>query len=193
MGRMVGRGLRGLLAEAGREGSADARTGRVVLGRVRLGSLARVAFRMGWFASLVPSLILSVVLVWVLHGIWQTLDGWDPWTPWDPNTRILGAELPTPKFEPRESLRVEGLYRALGPIGQHPIIAAVLFTVLLTIVGGVVFAFWVTSIGLTYNRYIRTLGGIEFEMVERPARGASRAGRGARGESAEWDDAKLRW
>src|SRR5262245_1460213 len=127
---MAGRNLRGQLTTTGREGASDMRTGRVVLGRVRLGSLMRVAFKIGWFASLAPSLLASVILVWVLHGTWSTLDGWDPWRPWDPNTRILGAQLPTPEFKPRESLHVEGVYRALGPFGEHPFIAVVLCTLL---------------------------------------------------------------
>jgi hypothetical protein len=190
---MAGRNVRALLAATGREAASEVQTGRVVLGRVRPGSLMRVAFKIGWFASLAPSLIASMILVWVLHGTWSTLHGWDPWTPWAPDTRILGAPLPTPEFKPRESLHVEGLYRALGPFGQHPFFAVILCTLLFTVFGGLFCAVWVVSIGLTYNRFIGSLGGIEFELIERPARGTPSARR-SRGEKPEdWEDAKLRW
>jgi uncharacterized protein (DUF2062 family) len=190
---MAGRSTRALLAAARRDTSAESETKRVALGRVRLRSLARVAFSMGWFASFWPSLIVSVILVWVLHAIWNTMNGWSPWTPWSPGTRILGAELPTPEFAPREALRVDGLYRALEPIGQHPFIAMVLCTLLLTLVGGLLFSLAITSIGMIYNRFIGLIGGVEFELIERPARATPRARRGREAETEEWDEAKLRW
>jgi hypothetical protein len=190
---MVGRNLRGVLAATRRARAADDETRYVTLGRVRLRSLARVAFRIGWFASLPPSLLTSAIGAWVLHNIWTTLDGWKPWTPWAPDTRILGAQLPTPEFAPREALRLEGMYQTLEPVGQHPFIAAALFTLLLTAIGGLVFALMVTSVGLTYNRFVGMIGGIEFELTERPARSEKRAGRGRGGEPDDWDDAKLRW
>jgi hypothetical protein len=182
-----------LLAASRRDGEAESEPKRVVLGRVRLGSVARVAFRMGWFASLPPAFVLSVIVVWVLHGTWSTLDGWTPWTPWPPDTRILGAQLPTPEFAPREALRVEGLYRTLEPIGQHPFIALVVCTLLLTVVGGLLFSLFAMSIGMVYNRFVRTLGGIEFELTERPASGGERRRRRRADDGEEWRDTKLRW
>jgi hypothetical protein len=173
---------------------------RLAIGRVRLRSLARVGFSVGWIVSLVPSLLTSAFCAWVLHGIWTTLDGWTPWSPWSPDTRILGVPLPTPEFAPREALRLEGFYQRLEPIGQHPFIGALLSTLALTVIGGLIFTLILTLAGLAYNLFAGVTGGIEFELNERPTRralprGSARpaAGRDRDGDSDDWDEAELRW
>lgn len=166
---------------------------RLAIGRVRLRSLARVGFSIGWIVSLLPSLITSAVVAWVLHGIWNTLDGWTPWRPWSADTRILGVPLPSPEFAPREALRLEGLYERLEPIGQHPFIGAIVGTLILTIVGGLVFTVILVLAGLAYNFFASVTGGIEFEMQERPSRGGTRPPRTRASDADEWDDAELRW
>ena len=172
---------------------------QLALGRVRLRSLARVGFSIGWIVSLVPSLLTSACVAWVLHGIWTTLDGWTPWTPWSPDTRILGLQLPTPPaFQPREVLRVEGLYRMLEPIGHHPFIGAAIGTLALTILGGFVFTLILVLAGLAYNLFASITGGIEFELAERPVRrvpprrGTSHPAR-READTDDWDEAELRW
>ena len=170
---------------------------RLAIGRVRLGSLARVGFSIGWIISLVPSLLTSAFCAWVLHGIWTTLDGWTPWSPWSPDTRILGVALPTPEFAPREALRLEGFYQRLEPIGQHPYIGALLGTLVLTIIGGLIFTLILTLAGLAYNLFASVTGGIEFELSERPARrpapGGTRPASRRDDDPEDWDEAELRW
>lgn len=169
------------------------RTTRLAVGRVRLRSLARVGFSIGWIVSLLPSLIASALIAWVLHGIWNTLDGWTPWRPWSAETRILGVQLPAPEFAPREALRLEGLYRRLEPIGQHPFIGAALGTLALTLLGGLVVTLVMMLAGVAYNLFAGITGGIEFELVERPARGGTRVDRGRAPGTDDWDEAELRW
>jgi hypothetical protein len=145
---------------------------RLAVGRVRLRSVARVGFSIGWIVSLIPSLIASGLIAWILHGIWNTLDGWTPWTPWSPNTRIAGFTLPTPEFRPREALHVDGLYQLLAPIGQHPFIGAAVGTVALTAIGGLLFALILILAGGAYNLFARFTGGLELELVPRDRRRA---------------------
>src|SRR5215208_6912113 len=85
--------------------------GRLTVRRVRLRSVARVGCSLGWLISLLPALLTSALAVWVLHGIWSTLNGWTPWTPWPRDTRLGPFALPTPEFRPREALHLEGIYR----------------------------------------------------------------------------------
>jgi hypothetical protein len=143
---------------------------RVAVGRVRLRSVARVGFSIGWIISLIPALLTSGIVTWILYNIWRTLNGWTPWTPWPSNTRIAGFTLPTPEFRPREALRVDGFYQFLGPLGQHPLLSAVLGSVALTIVGGILFAIIALLAGLVYNLFARATGGLEFELVSRERR-----------------------
>ena len=152
---------------------------RLAVGRVRLRSVARVGFSIGWIVSLIPALLTSVIVAWILHGIWGTLDGWTPWTPWAPNTRIAGFPLPTPEFRPREALHVDGFYEWLAPIGHHPFIGAALGTLALTIIGGAIFAIILIMAGWAYNLFALFTGGLEFEMVsrDRPRRLEAREGR----------------
>ena len=173
---------------------------RLSVRRVRLRSLVRIGFGFGWIASLVPAILTSIALVWVLHGIWTTLDGWKPWTPWSPDARVLGAPLPAPpEFAPREVLRLNGLYRALSPVGHHPVIGAVLIAVVLTFGGEVVLTAGLLAAGIAYNRFARRLGGLELEVVERPARrtprlgGTNRARANGDDPPDAWDEARLRW
>lgn len=173
---------------------------RLAVRRVRLRPLVRVGFGFGWIASIVPAFLFSIILVWVLHGIWATLDGWTPWTPWSPDTRILGAQLPTPEFRPREALGLNGLYRALTPIGRHPFLGAALLTLALTFCGEIGITLGLLVVGLAYNRFAWLTGGIELEVVERPtprgaarSRGANRAARGGDDPRDDWDEAELRW
>jgi hypothetical protein len=186
------------MAERSRQSSVASRqsrprTTRLAIGRVRLGSLARVGFSIGWIVSLLPSLFTSAVVAWVLHGIWNTLDGWTPWSPWSPDTSILGVRLPSPEFAPREALRLEGLYQRLEPIGHHPFIGAIVGTLVLTILGGLVFTAILTLAGLAYNLFATITGGIEFELNERPSRGSTRTPRSRTSDTDEWDEAELRW
>ncbi len=177
----------------------------MAVGRVRVRSLARVGFSIGWAVSVLPALLASALIAWVLRGIWGTLDGWTPWSPWEPNTRIAGFTLPTPEFRPREALRVDGLYQALAPIGQHPLVGAALGTLVLTVLGGIVFALGLILAGWAYNLFARVTGGIEFELEPREPRHISSPGRearptGARRERAAReaerfgeDETPLRW
>ncbi len=186
---------------------------RMAIGRVRLRSVARVGFSIGWIISLIPALITSGIVTWILYNIWRTLNGWTPWTPWPSNTRIAGFTLPTPEFRPREALRVDGFYQFLGPLGQHPLLSAVLGTVALTIIGGILFALIALLAGFAYNLFARATGGLEFELVSRerrrplpatrpagtprPASFTRADGKRARArEDDEWaleDEAPLRW
>ncbi len=175
---------------------------RLAIGRVRLRSVARVGFSIGWIVSLIPALLTSGIVAWILRGIWGTLDGWSPWSPWSPNTRIAGFALPTPEFRPREALHVDGLYEWLAPIGHHPFIGAALGTLALTVIGGVIFAIILILAGWAYNLFALFTGGLEFEMVARDttrsARTASPASRrearaGREQERAREDDTSLRW
>lgn len=143
---------------------------RLAIGRVRVRSVARVGFSVGWIVSLIPALLVSGVVAYVLHGIWHTLDGWTPWTPWSPNTRVAGFTLPTPEFRPREALHVDGLYTMLAPIGQHPYVGAALGTLALTIIGGILFAIIAILAGWAYNLFAFATGGLEIEMVPRGRR-----------------------
>lgn len=196
---MAGRNSRALASGATTvaEGRGGRGATRLAIGRVRLSSLARVGFSIGWIVSLLPALLISAITAWVLHGIWNTLDGWTPWTPWSPDTRILGVALPTPEFAPREALRLEGLYRRLEPIGQHPFIGGIVGAIVLTLLGGLVFTLILTLAGMAYNLFAGVTGGIEFELTERPARRVPRRDgtTGARRatDSEEWDEAELRW
>jgi hypothetical protein len=148
---------------------------RLAVGRVRLRSVARVGFSIGWIVSLIPSLLTSAIVAWALHGIWGTLDGWTPWSPWSPNTKLAGFTLPTPEFRPREALHVDGLYEWLAPIGHHPFIGAALGTLALTVIGGAIFAVILIMAGWAYNLFAFFTGGLEFEMVsrEKPRRQAA--------------------
>jgi len=181
---------------------------RMAVGRVRLRSVARVGFSIGWVVSLIPALLTSGIVTWILYNIWRTLNGWTPWTPWTSNTRIAGFALPTPEFRPREALRVDGFYQFLGPLGQHPVLTGFLGTVALTIVGGILFAIIAILAGFVYNLFARATGGLEFELVSRerrrplPAGHADGTPRFAGGQRArarqddEWaleDEAPLRW
>ncbi len=171
---------------------------RMSVRRVRLGSLARVGFSIGWIISFLPALLASVLVAWILHGIWGTLDGWTPWSPWAPNTRVAGIPMPAPpEFRPREALRVEGFYQMLEPIGRRPVVAVLLGTVALTAIGGGLVAVIMILAGAGYNFFARATGGIEFELA--PGRGCrgrpiphTSAGR-ERAEGWDWEDADLRW
>lgn len=169
---------------------------RMAVRRVRLRSVVRVGFSVGWIISLLPALIVSAITAWALQGIWSTLDGWTPWTPWPANTRIATFTLPTPEFRPREALRVEGLYQLLAPIGHHPLLGAAAGTVVLTIIGGVLFAVIAILAGGAYNLFARATGGLEFELVRRERRPEVAAPTGRTRREEEWaleDETPLRW
>lgn len=188
--------------ELGRGGSL-----RMAVGRVRLRSVVRVGFSIGWIVSLLPALIVSAVATWSLANIWRTLNGWTPWTPWPTNTRIAGFTLPTPEFRPREALHLERFYQLLTPLGHHPVLGAAVGTVALTILGGILFAAIAILAGIGYNLFARATGGLEFELVSRERRSppngpAGRTPRLASGQGArarredEWaleDETPLRW
>jgi hypothetical protein len=181
-----------------RPGAPFAAPSRMTVRRVRLRSLARVGFGLGWLLSLLPAILVSALGVWVLHGIWGTLNGWTPWTPWPPGQRVAGFTLPTPEFRPREALRVEDLYHWLTPVGQHPLLAVVIGAAVLTLVGGIVVALALLLAGAGYNVFARATGGIEFELAPRPEYPAPPAGHrsGARDDAdrRDWrDDAELEW
>lgn len=162
---------------------------RIAVRRVRLRSVARVGFSLGWIVSFLPALLASGIAAWVLHGIWSTLDGWTPWTPWSPNTRIAGFTLPAPEFRPREALQVEGLYQLLEPVGRHPVMGAFLGTLALTALGGLLFAMIMILAGLGYNLFAGVTGGIEFEFASRPTRHRPASA----GESGWDEETDLQW
>ena len=165
---------------------------RLAVGRVRLGPLARAGFSMGWLAALLPAALTSGVAVYVLHGIWRTLDRMEPWTPWPRDTHILGAKLPTPELDPRDVLRLNGLYHALTPVGHHPFVSALLGMLALMLLGGLIVALTVVLLGMAYNLFARLTGGIEVELTPPVAgRAASAARTGDRAVS--FDEADLRW
>ena len=175
---------------------------RLAVRRVRLRSVARVGFSIGWIISLLPATLASALGAWALHGIWSTLDGWTPWSPWPRDTRVAGVPLPTPEFRPREALRVEGAYQFLEPIGQHPVLGAILGTLALTALGGLLVAAIMLLAAIGYNLFSGFTGGLEFELAPRPARrprsgatpGATRPGRHTAGDGAGWDeDNDLQW
>jgi hypothetical protein len=85
------------------------------------------------------------------------------------------------------------LYQRLEPIGHHPFIGAIVGTLVLTILGGLVFTAILMLAGLAYNLFATITGGIEFELNERPSRGATRTPRSRASDTDEWDDAELRW
>lgn len=159
---------------------------RLTVRRVRLRSVARVGFSIGWLISFLPSLIASIAGAWALHNVWRTLNGWDPWTPWARDTRIAGFTLPTPEFRPREALRVEGFYQFLEPIGQHPFLGAFLGTVALTALGGAVVALTMLLAALGYNLFSAATGGLELEVTSPRPHDPQRG--------PDWDeDADLQW
>lgn len=187
-------------AAVGRGEGGAPETKFLTIRRVRVRSLVRLGFRLTWIASAVPAVLAAIVLTWALHGIWATLDGWQPWTPWSPDARILGAPLPQPpEFRPREALRLNGLYRALEPIGRHPFLGGAALAVALTLLGQAGSLIGRALAGLAFNRFARLIGGIEFEVIERPARrpagrpAGPRARRGDPPPPGEWDEAELRW
>jgi hypothetical protein len=141
------------------------KTMRMAIRRVSPPSALRVGFSIGWIISLLPALLFSGGIAWVLHGIWTTLDGWSPWTPWSANTKLAGFTLPTPEFRPREALHVDGFYQRLEPLGQHPLLSVLLGTVLGTILGGVLIAiiFWLAANVFNFFGYVT--GGLQIELV----------------------------
>jgi hypothetical protein len=165
---------------------------RLAVGRVRLGPLARAGFSMGWLAVFLPAMLGSGLTVYVLHGIWRTLDRMEPWTPWPRDTRILGAKLPTPEFDPRAVLRLNGFYDALTPVGHHPFLSALLGTLALMLLGGLVVALTVVLLGLAYNLFARLTGGIEVELTP-PAAGRAVRTPHAGEQAVSFDEADLRW
>ncbi|HEU5330947.1 MAG TPA: hypothetical protein VFU78_22830 [Thermomicrobiales bacterium] len=165
---------------------------RLAVGRVRLGPLARAGFSMGWLAALLPAAVGSGLTAYVLHGIWRTLDRMEPWTPWPRDTHILGAKLPTPELDPRDVLRLNGLYHALTPVGHHPFLSALLGMLVLMLLGGLIVALTVVLLGMAYNLFARLTGGIELELTPPVAGRAARAAQ--TGERAvSFDEADLRW
>lgn len=175
---------------------------RLAVRRVRLRSVARVGFSIGWLISLLPALIASVLGAWAAHGIWNALDDWTPWSPWPRDTRVAGFTLPTPEFRPREALRVEGAYQFLEPLGQHPILGATLGTLALTVLGGLLVTAIMLLAALGYNLFSGFTGGIEFELVPRSGRGRgarpaapdARPRRRTTQDGSDWDeDSDLQW
>lgn len=168
---------------------------RMTIRRVRLRSLARVGFGLGWLVSLLPALLVSAVGVWLLHGLWGIIDGWSPWRPWSADLRIAGLTIPSPELRPRELLHVERLYQLLGPIGHHPYLATAGGAVALTIVGGIVFACALLLAGIGYNTFSRVTGGIEFELAPRQERPlVGQRGRRDSRPADEWrDNTDLDW
>lgn len=175
---------------------------RLAVRRVRLRSVARVGFSIGWIISFLPALIASVLGAWALRGTWNTLDAWAPWQPWAPGTRIAGVTLPTPEFRPREALHLEALYEMLAPIGRHPVLGAVLGTLALTVLGGLLVAAMMLLAAIGYNLFSGFTGGLEFELAPRPVRRprsgaaprAARPGRRTAGDGSGWDeDTDLQW
>jgi hypothetical protein len=171
--------------------------GRLTVRRVRLRSVARVGCSLGWLISLLPAIIASALAVWVLHGIWTTLNGWTPWSPWEPGQRMAGIPLPNPPvFRPREALRVEGVYQFIEPVGRHPFVATLLGALALTLLGGALLALIFLLTGAGYNTFARLTGGIEFDVTPaggRPARPAPDDPRRQADAEHDWDDAELQW
>ena len=166
--------------------------------RVRLRSVARVGCSVGWLISLLPAIIASALAVWVLHGIWTTLNGWTPWSPWEPGQRMAGIPLPNPPvFRPREALRVEGVYQFIEPVGRHPFVATLLGALALTLLGGALLALIFLLAGAGYNTFARLTGGIEFELSPSGGRSMHPAPDDSRHRRSDaehdWDDADLQW
>ncbi|HEX5506327.1 MAG TPA: hypothetical protein VFW96_27165 [Thermomicrobiales bacterium] len=165
---------------------------RLTVRRVRLRALAGTGLVVGLAASVLPAILLGALGVALARRFWLTLDAWTPWRPWPADERIMGIRLPNIEYRPREALHVEGVYRQLAPVAHHPFASALLLTLALIALGGLLgaCALWVG--GLAYNRLARVTGGIQLEATApRDARAARRQRLAGREEAR--DDIELRW
>ena len=61
-------------------------------------------------------------------------------------------------------LHAEGLYAALGPIGQQPLLAGIVLALILSVVGGLASTAGLFLAAAGYNAFSRLSGGIVVEV-----------------------------
>lgn len=117
----------------------------------------------GWMLCLPGALLAGILAVWAGRSVWAWLDALAPWSPWPSGQSVAGITLPTPELRPRELLQLERVYHQLTPLQQHPVVAVLVLTALLTVVGAVLFTLATVAAGLLFNLFARLTGGLEVE------------------------------
>lgn len=131
--------------------------------RLRLGGLIRLSVGCGWMLCLPGALVAGMLTVWAGRTVWLWLDALAPWTPWPSGQSVGGIALPAPELRPRELLQLERAYQLLTPLQQHPVLAVLALTALLTVVGAILFTLATVAGGLLFNLFARLTGGLEVE------------------------------
>lgn len=106
-----------------------------------------------------------MLTVWAGRAMWAWLDGLAPWSPWPRGQSAGGIALPTPELRPRELLQLERAHQLLTPLQQHPALAVLALTALLTVVGAALFTLATVAGGILFNLFARLTGGLEVEVA----------------------------
>lgn len=117
---------------------------RYYVRRVNLWSAGRQGCLLGWLVALPPSLLSAWLVVWVAQGVHQSLAQIKPVT-----ASLFGQELLRLDF--LQLLQLQALAQAAATLAQDPLLTFVSITVLLMLIGGLLWMLVVLFVSLAYN------------------------------------------
>ena len=134
---------------------------RYSIRRIGVGSTLRLSLLLGWLVALCPAMCLAGAAVQILRVVGravaqvETLD-----------ITVLGQKIAT--IDPLALLKLRGTAETVGQLSARLPITFGLITLLLTILGAVVFVVVGLLFSTAYNLLAPAVGGLQVELRERP-------------------------
>ncbi len=132
---------------------------RYYLRRVRLQSMARLGFFLGWLVAFLPALLSAGLVVFVLQRVHEALGQIKPFT-----VNAFGQDLL--RLDLLQILQLQPLDRTLQPWALNPVSTFLFIAIVLMLIGGALVMLTVLLVGLVYNLIARFGLGLEMELRE---------------------------
>ncbi len=132
---------------------------RYYLRRVRLQSMARLGFFLGWLVAFLPALLSAGLVVFVLLQVHEVFGQIKPFT-----VNAFGQDLL--RLDLLQILQLQPLDRALQPWALNPVSTFLSIAIVLMLIGGALVMLTVLLVGLVYNLIARFGLGLEMELRE---------------------------
>jgi hypothetical protein len=155
MGIMEDGGAMQLETEAGRGRNVS---NRYRVRRIGLGSLSKFGCVLGGLVSLLPSLIVGWAGTLLVGGLRRLLESWQ-----GAGIHVLGQEI---RIDFVSLLGLEPLLRTVQEIDSLSWAIVLLFAILTSLLGGLVFLVMGNLLGWVYNFIATVSGGLEVELRE---------------------------
>jgi hypothetical protein len=127
--------------------------------RIDLPSVGRVGCIVGWLVAFLPALCLAGLGVFILQSVNQAFEQVKPLT-----LSVLGQEVLRIDF--LNVLQLQPLAQAIQPWAQNSMFTFVVLTVLLLLVGGILWMLTGLLVSVIYNLIARLGWGLTVDLVE---------------------------